>query len=224
MRLNKFCMLLLALFLISYSGTALAVPCEDPSYTTERQSAYETLRKEFFSSMKEVRHLMISGPAVSDIIDIKDALRDIHNLQNQYAHAKTEGRPLTALADQYFTLLGKVDTLHNQLYERIEPASTRANIAWMILKDEYSDFVTPCKDEFTTCIEETREYAKPINIGVERLTEYREECLKEIDARLLANPRLVLTDDVQQDILRAAALRVLDKRIATPEGVDGCCQ
>jgi hypothetical protein len=223
MRVNKLCQLLLALVLFCLPSTAHAQMCKGEDDGSNAQQAYAERRKELFSSLKEVRHLMISGPAVRDTIDIKDAMREIHNLQNEYAQAKTNGTPLTALADRYFELLGKVDTLHNQLYERIEPASTRANDIWRTIRENYPDLMTADKADYEAAISETREYVKPVNIGVERLDEFRDEAIKELIARREANPELNLTAEVQQDILRAAALTILDRRIATPEGTDACC-
>ncbi len=181
---------------------------------SDRQSQYGQLKQIYLADRKELWHILMSGPATRETIELKAAMHSLHQLEEDYNDAKLSGADAETLAGygrQYVELIMTVFAKHKNLYVAVAEPLQAYNSAVDQLQEHYGDLLQ-ADTEMQDNLKETEDEAQPVVLGSDRVQELGAEVSQAIAAKKAADPNLVFTDDMIQQELQSAAVRILDRR------------
>lgn len=190
---------------------------EEPQDMTHRQE-YEALKAKFYQGARQVVHEMITGPATRTTIDLKESLRKVCDLEQDYLRAQYTGEQFSAraFAARYIELLGQVSDLHDDLNykcRKVKRFLADTDQAWLMMREEYPDYYAGDRLDIEERAAQVSDALAPLSLGEPRITEVDQEVLKSVQEQLKKNPNQQI--DLQEEYLKAAEL-ILERHLNNP--------
>lgn len=205
-------MLILLLSFFTVPAFASGSPDQDT-----RQAEYQQLKEQFQGQIKEIKHIMMSAPATKDEIELKDALRQMTDLEYEYALARAGGAGPQALSEygtKYVEQVVVVARLQDRLTQRIMPQLLQIRSLGEQMQTFYPDLLEPDVESLKQQAAELKDPLEPISLGVERTQEFEQEVTAAVRKWQTAHPGVQVTLDVLQREFVPSALRILERRTA----------